>query len=522
MKFLVAMTAVALLVGGCGSATLRPGRTMNGDLPPATHSLRTAWPGAVEALFGAGYPVRGSWYADDFSLKPGTAMGITISSHDFTPVIAVTDREGAILAVNDSWDDSGIARIILPEVPEGARLFVFSLGDRRGDYTLETRSLSPEELAREMGSADLESGRLTGWLPARRSYSEMATTLDGFFGDWIYAGDLQTARVHPFTVPGEGLVTLEVRDADFDALMVLASRTRDRYEYIAYEDDTIDMLPRISSYLMPGDYVAVVMAYSEGEGGPYTLTYDFLDTEGLETEVVNAADHGTEYRGEIVQGRNLAVSLWRESIDGIYYDTTLEPADPTGAFRFNVATPAICQLTASADFDICMTLLRETEFGLEYMNFNDDGMDIGTDSRISSMLPPGEYLALVHSYYEGDTGRVFFDWSTMDMDIPVLRPGQTREVYVSMDQTEAYLQFEIVPTQIYVITAEDDELDPTIEVFLPDGTSMFDDDSGGDLNSRLTIYPTELQAGTCILKVSEYWSDSDGNITVRLESDSLL
>jgi hypothetical protein len=518
MKILMMLTVAVLLLGACGGAALRPGRVVSADLPITTHSLRLQWPGAVEALLAAGYPVRGDWYAESYLLKEGGAIGIEATSADFTPVLAVTDASGRILAVNDRWEGRADARVALPEVPAGARLFLFSLDDRRGDYSLRCSALSPEEAARTVASPGLQRGANRGFIPTHRMYEYMQQQMDGYFSDWVYAGDFESARIHPFSVSEEGLVTLEVSDAAFDAVMVLASRGRERYEYLAYQDDTVDMLPRISRFLPPGEYVAVVMGYSESEGGPYVLNFDFLRTEGLTTNMVDAPDQGVEYSSEIAEGRNLAISIWRELADGAFTDSSLEPSDPTGAFVFTVPEAGVYDVTALADFDVCLTLLRRTESGMLFVGYNDDGGgDLGTSSRLTSMLAPGEYTALVGPYYEMDTGSVYLTWASSGEIIPELRAGHSVDVDITFDSPQAYLRFDIARGYTYEITAVDDVLDATITAYLPDGTTLFDDDSGGDVNSLLSITPTDEQTGSCILSVSSYWSDSEGDITVNLE-----
>lgn len=522
MKTLTIVVTLILLLGACGGATLRPGRVVSADFPVVTHSLRQLWPGAADILLAAGYPVRGDWYADTYLLEDGGPLSITASSSSFTPVLVVIDSAGHVLAADDSHDGRNDAFVALREVPEGARLVVFSLDDLRGDYTLDCSPLTQDELARDASTPFLLPGLNRGVIPPHRTYAEMTRALGGFFGDWVYAGDFQTARVHPFSITEEGLVTLEVTDAAFDAVMVLATSDPGSYGYVTYQDDTYEMLPGIASFLQPGSYVAVVMGYSEGEGGPYTLQYDFLPTADLTVDVVDAPEPGVEVRGEISPGRNLAISLWRELAEGSFTESSLEPSDPTGAFAFEVTEPDVYVIDAAADFDVCLTLLRNAPEGRVFTGYNDDGgADLGTDSRLSVFLPAGGYTALVAPYYPADAGSVFLTWTASGTRIPVLQTHRSQEVHVSPSEPAAYLQFEVMPTQTYVITAEDDVLDPTIEVFLPDGTSLFDDDGGGDLNSMLTLYPTDRQTGTCILKVSGYWSDEEGDITVRLEAASL-
>jgi len=519
MRTFLILTAAVLMLGACGGATLRPGRALSSELPRVTHSLRELWPGGAETLFAAGYPVRSDWYAAEYLLHEGDAVSVEVSSSAFTPVLVVIDDAGRVLAVNDSRGGGNDARVDLAAVPEGARLLLFALDDRRGPFSISTTSLTPEQAARTAEPPSLSIGPNPGWIPVGRAYAEMDRRLDECFGDMVYAGDFESARIHPFEVPTEGLVTLEVRDAAFDAVMVLASLGTNRYEYLTYQDDTIDMLPRISRYLLPGKYVAVVMGYSESDGGAYALEYDFLDTGSLVAEETEAAGPGVEVRGEIAGGRNLAISFWPELADGPFTESPLEAADPTGAFAFEVTEPDVYTIDAAADFDVCLTLLRNAPEGRVFTGYNDDGGgDLGTDSRLSTFLQAGRYTALVSPYFEGDQGSVFLTWSASGHPVPILQSGRSVEIDLTFSSPEAYLSFEMTPGRSYEISAVSGTLDSTIEAYLPDGTTMFDDDSGGDLNSRLTITPAEGQAGTCILRIRDYWGDQEGGITVSLQS----
>ena len=518
-----AVLALIMLLGACGGSTLRPGRTITSELPIPTGALEERWPGAVNMLLEAGYPVNGNWYAEEYRLPAGGPARIHVSSDDFAPVLALAAADGHVLAISERRERMSDAILSVREVPEGARLFIFSLDDRRGSFTLKSAALSAVDIENMAFSQDLNDGRVRGWLPRRREYMMMADFLEDSFEGMVYCENLQTARMHSFSVDGETLVSLNVPEADFDPIMVLLGTRDGNYRYITHNDDTEGLLPRISSMVRPGEYAAVLLGYSEGEGGAYVLTLEKTDADRITVDRIPVVQ-GEYASARLQTGSNLAILLWEDMQEEGAWQTNLTPSTPTVPFSFTVTEPDVYMLTAESDMDVCLTILSATGDGFDFVDYNDDDNtgEMGSNSRIESLLPPGDYVALVSGYYAGDEGDVTFGFVPTGATFPELQAGRTFEAALSPDQPSVYFRFDVDPANVYTITAEDDELDPTIEVYMPDGMVFFDDDSGGDLNSMLTIYPSEIQAGTCILKVSSYWSEEEGSVSVRLERSSLI
>lgn len=524
MRFITAaVLAFMMLLGACGGSTLRPGRTISSELPVPAGSLEERWAGAVDMLLQAGYPVDGTWYAEEYRIPAGGPILIKVSSEDFAPLLALTAADGHVLAAGAGREWMADAILAVREVPEGARLFVFSLDDRRGSYSLESVTLQAGDIEDVEFYPDLDDGRLRGWLPRHREYMKMAEVLEESFEGMVYCENLQTARIHPFSVEVGTLASLDVPEADFDPIMVLLGLRDGMYRYITYNDDTEGLLPRISALLDPGEYAAVLLGYSEGDGGAYVLTLEKTDMDQITVDRIPVVQ-GEYASARLMTNRNLAIMFWEDMQEEGAWETGLTPSTPTLPFLFTVTDPDVYVLTAESDIDVCLTLLSETGEGLDFLDYNDDAYsaDMGSNSRIERMLPPGGYVALVSGYYGGDEGDVTFGFESAGTVFPELQAGRTTEAALSLDQPSVYFRFDIDPATVYTITAEDDELDPTIEVFLPDGQILYDDDGGGDLNSLLTIYPSETQGGTCILKISSYWSENEGTISVRLERSSLI
>jgi len=520
--YAAAVLAALMLIGACGGSTLRPGRVITSELPVPANSLEQQWPDAESMLLRAGYPAVGTWYAEEYRLKAGGPCLITATSPDFLPVLALVTSEGNVLAAAGSREGSDGASLAVGENSGGLRLFVFSMDDRRGDYSLGSVNLGSEEAEKLLTSQNLEDGRLNGWLPLRREYRMMEEILDQSFEGMVYNDNLQTARIHPFSIDQEVLLTLNIPEADFDPIMALVSIERDRYGYITHNDDTEGLLPRVTNMVKPGEYAAVVLGYSEGEGGAYVLTLDKIETELLTFELTESL-HGEYSPSRITAGGNLAVLIWDDMQDEGAWETNLTPSTPTAPFAFSIEATDIYTLTAASDIDVCLTILRDTREGLDFLAYNDDSPDpeMGSDSYIETVLTPGNYIALVSGYYDGDEDEVSFMFEALESDLPDLRVGRATEARISFENPYAFFRFDVSAANVYEITAEDDDLDPVIEVFLPDGTALYDDDGGGELNSLLSICPTEAQSGSCILKVMSYAGEAAGSITVELQRSSI-
>jgi len=520
--YAVAAVAVLLLIGACGGSTLRPGRTITSELPVPANSLEEQWPEAESMLLHAGYPANGIWYAEEYLLQSGGPCLITAASLDFTPILALVTSEGEVLAAAGGREGAEGASLAIRENSGGLRLFVLSMDDRRGDYSLESVNLDAEEAEKLLSAQTLEDGRLNGWLPLHREYWIMEEMLNLCFEGMVYSDNLQTARIHPFSIEHEVLLTLNIPEADFDPIMALVSMESDRYGYITHNDDTEGLLPRITDMLEPGEYAAVVLGYSEGEGGAYVLTLDEIEAEMLTFELTETL-HGEYSASRITAGGDLAILIWDDMQDEGAWETNLTPSTPTAPFAFSIETADIYSLTAASDIDVCLTILTDTSEGLDFLAYNDDSPDpeMGSDSYIETMLTPGSYIALVSSYFNGDEDEVSFMFEALESDFPDLRVGRAVEVPISFEEPSAYFRFDVSAANVYEISAEDEIIDPMIEVFLPDGTVLYDDDGGGELNSLLSIYPTEEQSGSCILKVTSFWGEEEGSITVELQRSSI-
>ncbi len=527
-KATMILPAALLLLAGCGAATLSTGRSVEAELPPVESSLESVLPGAEELLLLSGYPVDGSWRAVSYDLGTGTALSISAGAEEMRPVLVVTDGAGGVLTAADGFQGDSDAWVAVADPPEGARLLAFGMDDARGSFSLRVDEASAEDI-REYGetSGITPGSRLVGYIDPSRYSRRVHWQLTDDMGEWVYSGEKGLARIYPLHLDEGGLLDLTLTSEVFDPVLVLArvDTFAMSYQYVSYSDDYGEGLDsHLAEVVDAGNYVAIVMPYGEDARGSFVLDMDLVPESDMGLETVEVWDLGSPYRGSVVQGENLAIAAWPDMLEYGTYESTLEPATPTAPFAMRVEDTALYSFTASSDADVCLTLLRvEAEDGWrELIGYNDDAPGLGTDSRLSALLTPGYYYALVSLYYEEEEAVVTLTAGREEMEMPELTPGRSVEVDITFDEPSSYLSFETEPGYDYVVTAEDDELDPVLEVFMPDGTSLYDDDSGGDLNSMLTISPYEGQLGTCYVEVSSYWGDSEGSITVGLERELVL
>ena len=87
---------------------------------------------------------------------------------------------------------------------------------------------------------------------------------------------------------------------------------------------------------------------------------------------------------------------------------------------------------------------------------------------------------------------------------------------VSWTMPELYYSLEITAGSVYLVGARSDEIDPVIEVLLPDGTTLRDDDGGGYPNALLRLDPMPFQSGTALITVKDYYSSSTGPVRIEV------
>ena len=516
MKLTMSLIVAAFLVtASCSRQMVRPGHDLRGSLPPKTHTLADIWSGAGNALFLMGQPMKLDVYTEAHHISGSGIMVIEVRSHDFDPVAAVIDGCGNLLAFNDNWHDTMNSRLVLDGVPSGARLLVFSPDDSRGLYDVVVRSGTQDDLDQFRSSSDLSAGAVTGWLAAGGGNPVLGELLRDAIQNQVYNTSLSRARMYPFTVENGGLVSLSLEADQFDPYLLLMSVNKGTLGLVDYNDDYNGTWSRIVRELEPGDYTAVVLPYSESGQGEFTLRLEYIDLDAMERTAADADLEGIVHEGDVMPDRNPALAWWPGMMDDWDAPSFLSPFSPTAPFTFTVLETAVFQLTATGDRDVCLTVLRESDGQMQFVAANDDHPDMGTGSRIRSILLPGDYVALISIYSDAGHGQVGFSWSRQDANITSLRPGRAVLAHAPYGTENLFYRFETARGRTYTVSVNSEDLDPVITLYIPDGSVISDDDGGDGTNSLLSFTASDSQVGTCILQVDKY-SPGDGTFEILL------
>lgn len=524
-------TAAMLVLGGCGR-TLKPGDEMVGEIT-RERTLESFFENSEEELFRMGRPVEADFRCAGFALASGRDMAIDVESDDFDPVLVVIDKEGAVLCMNDDWNGSLASRVVVSDLPRGSTLLVFGVDGRGGEFDLSVEEADQNDLEEYAIATSLDSGVLEGEKVEDKDDDLLDDLLSDNLDDYLYMSSYAGAVIHPFTVEEEQLVSLSLSSGDFDAYLALVEIESDEYEYVTYSDDYgYERDSRIDQVLEPGLYGAVVMSYNEDEDGSYTLELTRYDSAALEPEKIEVSMPGTLVTGTVQPGRGLAAGVWPDISQSKPYDLAVSAATPCAFFQFVIGDgeSGIFDISAGSDIlDTFLTLVRLEQNGsVTYIASNDDvASSSSTDSKLTWVLSPGTYVAMVSSYDETCAGEVDFSYQPSTMRTTPLIAGRVSRGVIGYDTPRLFYTFDIVAGRSYTVSADaasspdGETLDPYIEALLPDGTILTDDDGGGYPNSLLHIYPTAEQAGGVLLTVRGLYEGSTGTVDIELTEDRM-
>jgi hypothetical protein len=520
MKTLLAFVIVlSMLTVACGSGVATPGNVIRSALPEKTHTLTDAWPMAGSALFAQGCPVQTDTYTAVHNVSGSGIIVINVRSHDFDPIAVVIDGDGNPVAFSSSWKGTS-ARIVLDGAPSGGKLLVFSPDDTRGLYDVIVEEGTPEDFETFIDATDFSGGTITGWIEAGSDNAYLNSILREALEDDVYIYNYSQAELFPFTIESEKLISISLESDDFDSYLVILAVEDGTYTFVDYNDDYSGSNARIVRELDTGNYIALVMPYSAGSSGRFTLALEVIDEEALEKVEIIASLMDVDYITEIIPDRNFALAWWPDMSDNWDAPGFLTPFTPVAAFTFTVETTLVYELNASGYMDVCLTLLKsDAEGNVQYVASNDDYPDLGSDSRIIQPLLPGEYIALVSPYSGTSEDEVIFSWSEDDEGISTLSVGRSTEVYASYETETIIYKLNLQAGTSYSVSVGSDELDTVVTLILPDGENLYDDDGGDGSNSLLHFTVNENQAGDSFLIVGKY-SSGEGTFTILLEETS--
>lgn len=250
--------------------------------------------------------------------------------------------------------------------------------------------------------------------------------------------------------------------------------------------------PRLDTLLMPGNYRVTVAGF-ENEHGAYAIE---VETTAFEGEFRNSGELTT---GELVHGMGDGVST------NAYSLTLDQTSDVTIALSSSV-------------FDTILTVEGEG------VSLTDDDGGGNTDSQLSAVLEPGEYLVEVSSYAGPASGPFLLETTASPYEGEILQGCDTglnglcaiesdATVYDEIGESARQYEFVLEEPEQVTISMTSSAFD-TLLGLEGEGVSLEDDDGGDQTNSRIT---TALQAGTYRITADAY--EGSGPFTLRLKSE---
>jgi hypothetical protein len=264
-----------------------------------------------------------------------------------------------------------------------------------------------------------------------------------------------------------------------------------------------------------GEYTIRVRAYGSGGTGRYTIRAARLPQPRREP-VVETITFGQTRTGEL---------------------TDVDALLPTGhsyrEYRFRATAGQRVDIRLSSDdFDTWVAVGLSSGPDMAELFSNDDGGNSGTDSRLAFAAPiAGEYTIRVRAYSASSKGRYSISLSEVPPPPAVrrLEPGvPVSDLITDLDRTLSGSPpfhdwtFQAKQGDTFVITLESEDFDTVVEVGRSSSGyfAVLDsnDDSGDDLNSRLTFIAPEDGAYT--VRARPYSNSSRGVYTLTLRRRS--
>ncbi|MCP1726916.1 hypothetical protein J2T60_000881 [Natronospira proteinivora] len=286
-------------------------------------------------------------------------------SDAFTPVLSLFTLDGTPLGSTamDGYMENQAASLIQKVTSSGRYLVVLS-GNHAGDmgsFNLQMETLSTD------GVLDFP-GSVTGALYSGEAHHPTRGT---------------PMRVYPISLEEDAALDIRLDSDDFDAYLTLIEQPNSRV--VVEDDDSGEGLnARIMTRLPAGDYE--ILATSLGNTGMFTLSADIADVPEVPEFVF-----GESYQGHLGFNRQPVPDTHR----------TGQP------LRFVVEERG--ELTATMTSMELDTYLVLTDDSNTVISFNDDAVDMGTNSKIVETLDPGEYVLWATSYGGNESGRFQID-----------------------------------------------------------------------------------------------------------------
>ena len=389
-----------------------------------------------------------------FSGRQGQIVSLEMNSEDFDTYIDLLDDTGLWLNSNDDGGP-GFNSMLITTLPY------------TGTYIVVARSFAYNDNA---GAYSLALNDLSDTATLTRDETVSGHIDGGLNQAFRYEG--QAGEVISIEIVAEDSYALDLYTTLFDP---------DGYVMREDDDGGSDLNPAVFTVLpLDGTYTINIQVVYGTTGDfditvrsvePQLVTYEDVFYTAMENGVGAAFAFSGE-AGEVVR------------IDVVSYD--------------------------SYELDLYATLIAPEGYIL--LGNNDGGLDYNPS--IVTVLPDsGEYLLIVETVW-GEAGD--YQIEVNPIDPPVLSVNEPVAGVTENGVPQIY-QFAGNAGDTVTIDAGSDEIDTVLELYGPTGFLTWDDDGGGDLNSRILEYelPTD---GTYIVMVHEYYGE-EGSFVVELSMD---
>lgn len=305
----------------------------------------------------------------------------------------------------------------------------------------------------------------------------MPSQIDG----WLQDGEDKFT----LSIEESGLYEFEMRSNDIDPYLVLEGPNG----YWREDDDSAGNYDaRIADFLAPGEYRLTARTAYGHDNGLYTLKLGPHELASGETL------------------RNSGALTFDEPLHGWFSGEDLN-------YELQLDTQSLVTLDMqSADFDAYLDLEGEGVYASD-----DDGGE-GLNARLIRSLAPGTYTVTARGYASHSGGLFELSASATAIDeLPedgTLELGSTLQGWLDPGARDGY-SFQIDTAGHYRLDLISEDFDAYLELE-GTGVSLRDDDSGGNLNARLS---THLEPGTYHATARAYGSSESGSYLLQLQQD---
>lgn len=436
-----------------------------------------------------------------FEGSSGDTVTITLTSPDFDSYLILQGPDGRSVAEDDDSAgnlNSTIQNFSLPE--DGTYTIIASSNNRAevGEYLIEVT-----------GATITAAQALTPTAPPPTPIAQqggdiaVGTSVTGSLGD-----DAETTS-YAFTLDTDQSVTITLTSDAFDTFVSL--QDANSTELTSDDDGAGNLNSRIENYaLTAGTYMIVVSSSGGVFSGEFTLTVE-------EGGTVEPTAEPTSQPTTVPPGSDIVIG---ESVNGELAGNTT--AD---SYTFEGEAGQTVSISVTSDaFDTFLILTGPN--GAQLLTDDDSGGNLNALIESYALPDNGTYTVTVGSF--DGTGRGVYTLTLLEGGViqptaeptaqPTIEPtdvppggeiavGQSVSGSLDSGTDSASYTFEGESGQTISISASSDEFDTYLRIQDEDGNDLAtDDDGGGDLDSRITLFTIPYD-GLYTITVENY----DGN-----------